>query len=100
MFYRLILAPSVPDCTGSLLYPLPRVTPLTRDLLVEQIDELGPEAFTMNVISQIEMQNPELLQMAHNFASSHPDYLTVMQGFALLYKSLADQAVADRVQLQ
>ncbi|MEA2739443.1 MAG: hypothetical protein QOH05_2750, partial [Acetobacteraceae bacterium] len=49
MFYRLILAPSVPDWGGPLLNPLPRVTPQTRDLIVAQIDELGPEVFTTNV---------------------------------------------------
>jgi hypothetical protein len=37
--------------------------------------------------------------MAHNFALSQPDYLEVMQGFALVYKSLVDQAAADRALL-
>ena len=96
MFYRLILAPAVPDCGGSLLNPLPRVTPQTRDLIVAQIDELGPERFIMSVIAELENNDPELLQMAHNFASMQPDYLAVMQGFALLYKSLAEQGCADR----
>lgn len=38
MFYRLILAPSVPAQGGSLLSPLPRVTPRTRDMIVAEID--------------------------------------------------------------
>ena len=96
MFYRLILAPSVPDCDALSLSPLPRVTTLTRDLIVAQIDELGSERFAMSVIAELENNNPELLQMAHSFASRQPDYLAVMQGFALLYKSLAEQACADR----
>jgi hypothetical protein len=99
MFYRLILAPSVPDCGGPLLNPLPRVTPQTRDLIVAQIDELGPEVFTTNGIEELEKQNPELLQMAHNFASVQPGYLTLMQGLVLVYKALADQAAADRTLL-
>jgi hypothetical protein len=99
MFYRLILAPSVPDCHGSLLNPLPRVTPQTRDLLAAQIDELGPEVFTTNVVAELETRNLELLQMAHNFASTQPGYLTVMQGLVLVYKALADQAAADRTLL-
>ena len=99
MFYRLILAPSVPDCDGSLLNPLPRVTPQTRELIVAQIDELGPEMFTSNVVAELETQNPELLQMAHNFASAQSGYLTVMQGLALVYKALADQAASDRTLL-
>jgi hypothetical protein len=99
MFYRLILAPAVPDCGGSLLNPLPRVTPQTRDLIVAQIDELGPEDFITNVVAELETQNPELLQMAHNFASAQSGYLTVMQGLVLVYKALADQAAADRTLL-
>jgi hypothetical protein len=98
MFYRLILAPSLPD-SGRPLNPLPRVTPQTRDLIVAQIDELGPEVFTTNGIEELEKQNPELLQMAHNFASAQPGYLTVMQGLVLVYKALADQAAADRTLL-
>jgi hypothetical protein len=99
MFYRLILAPSVPDSGRTLLNPLPRITPQTRDLIVAQIDELGPEVFTTNGIEELEKQNPELLQMAHNFASAQPGYLTVMQGLVLVYKALADQAAADRTLL-
>jgi len=99
MFYRLILAPSVPDSRASSLNPLPRVTPLTRDEIVAQIDEIGSELFTMNGVAELEAQNPELLQMAHNFASTRPDYLRVMQGFVLFYKSLAHQAVVDRFTL-
>lgn len=54
----------------------------------------------MNVIAELETQNPELLQVGHNFASMQPNYLPVMQGFALLYKSLLEQAVAERTLLQ
>ena len=46
--------------------------------------------------AELEAQNPELLQMAHNFASTRPDYLRVMQGFVLIYKSLTHQAAVDR----
>jgi hypothetical protein len=99
MFYRLILAPSVPGQDGSLLHPLPRVTPMTRALLVEQIDDLGSDTFITTVVSLMETQNPELLQMAHNFAFEQPDYLPLMQGFTLLYKALFDQAVVDRTHL-
>ena len=47
----------------------------------------------------LKKQDPELLQMAHNFASAQPSYLTVMQGLVLVYKALADQAAADRTLL-
>jgi hypothetical protein len=95
MFYRLILAPAAPVNEKNMLHLLPRVTPGTRDLLVRQIDDAGTEAFTLSVVEDLERSNPELLQMAHNFASQQPEYLPVMQGFALLYKALTDQAAAD-----
>lgn len=100
MFYRLILAPAMPDNGETLLHPLPRVTPETRDRIVQQIDEAGTETFTIAIVEDLEQTNPELLQMAHDFASRQPEYLPVMQGFALFYKALEDQAAADRGRLQ
>ena len=106
MFYRLLIAqvaPGHPLTTASGipvgLNPLPRVTAMTRAALVAEIDQRGTEAFVRDAIQALEDTNPELLQMAHNFASMQPDYLRVMQGFVLLYKSLAHQAVADRTML-
>jgi hypothetical protein len=96
MFYRLLVMQSTTDIGKSLLTLLPRVTPETRDLIVGQIDEKGSEMFTMECIEDLERHNPELLQMAHNFASRHADYLGVMQGFGLLYRSLFLQSFADR----
>lgn len=96
MFYRLLLAPAAPSGEGGMLSPLPRVTAQTRDTLVGMIDGKGPEAFIMDVIAELEVNNPELLQMAHGFASQQKDYLSVMQGFALLYRSLSAQLAADR----
>ena len=52
--------------------------------------------FTRRTIEDLERTNPELLQMAHGFASRHEEYLLVMQGFALLYRSLLVQSGADR----
>jgi hypothetical protein len=93
MFYRLLLAPSD---AGGMLSPLPRVTAHTRDMIVRTIDSKGSEAFTMDVIAELETNNPELLQMAHGFASRQKDYLSVMQGFALVYRSISEQLAADR----
>lgn len=100
MFYRLMLAPATPDAEHSMLSPLPRVTPETRDKIVRQIDRMGVEAFTMEIIEDLQQDNPELLQMAHGFATRHRHYLQLMQGFALLYKSLIDQSTAERILLQ
>lgn len=96
MFYRLLLAPATPGDEGGMLSPLPRVTAQTRDTIVRMIDSNGTEAFIMDVIAELELNNPELLQMAHGFATRQKDYLLVMQGFALLYLSLREQLAADR----
>jgi len=53
----------------------------------------------MDVIAELEANNPELLQMTHGFASRQTGYLSVMQGFALLYQSLIAQLRVDRTLL-
>jgi hypothetical protein len=104
MFYRLLTAqsaavvpPAAPGGEAHALDPLPRVTPQTRRLVMEEIERQGTERFTRQVIGEMERGNPELLAMAHNFASRRKDYLGIMQGFALLYTCLAAQAGADRI---
>ncbi|BCG78968.1 hypothetical protein [Mesorhizobium sp. 113-3-3] len=96
MFYQLMVSASSDTNQKQILHPLPRVTAKTRDSLVREIDEEGSERFTMRTVEDLERSNPELMQMAHGFASQHPDYLRVMQGFALLYRSLVVQSGADR----
>jgi hypothetical protein len=93
MFYRLLI-PASPGAGA--LTPLPRVSAETRALLVAEIDEKGLEDFTIETIAELEQSNPELLQMAHNFASGLGNYLHGIQGFALLYKSLVIQSAAER----
>ena len=106
MFYRLLIAQASPDhpltkTPGALalLNPLPRVTAQTRAAIVAAIDESSPETFVNDAILQLEGGNPELLQMAHYFASAHENYLGTMQGFALLYAALLIQSGADRLSL-
>jgi hypothetical protein len=48
------------------------------------------------VIADLERFNPELLQMAHNFAEEQADYGGVMQGFALLYACLCAEGAQER----
>jgi hypothetical protein len=96
MFYRLLMLASA--ATG-VMSPLPCVSAETRALLVREIDEKGSAGFTRGAIAELEKSNPELLQMAHNFASGLGDYLQAMQGFALLHKSLLLQARAERAKL-
>jgi hypothetical protein len=96
MFYRLLIV-QLPAHTGTaeLIAP-PRVSTETRALLVAEIDEIGVEGFTVKAIAELQESNPELLQMAHNFAASLENYLHAMQGFALLYRSLLMQSQAER----
>jgi hypothetical protein len=93
MFYRLLM--TEPFAMG-VLSPLPRVTALTRSQLVREIDEKGPDEFTLGAIAELEERNPELLQTAHNFASGLGDYLQAMQGFALLHRALQVQSREER----
>jgi hypothetical protein len=104
MFYRLLIAQAAPNHSLTIssgapagLNPLPRVTAETRAAIVAEIDKSGTETFINDAILELEGGNPELLQMAHHFASAHPDYLGVMQGFALLYTALLIQSGADRL---
>ena len=85
------------DGALALLNPLPRVTAQTRAAIVAAIDESSPETFVNDAILQLEGGNPELLQMAHYFASAQENYLGTMQGFALLYAALLIQSGADRL---
>jgi hypothetical protein len=93
MFYRLLIP--VPPGAG-MLSPLPRVSEETRASLVREIDEMGPGGFTLDAIAELQERNPELLQLAHNFALGLGNYLQAMQGFALIYRSLVIQSTAER----
>jgi hypothetical protein len=104
MFYRLLIAqvaPGHPLATASgvpvALNPLPRVTEMTRAALVAEIDRRGTDAFIRDAIQELGDSNPELLQMAHYFASEHDNYAGIMQGFALLYAALLAQSTVDRL---
>ena len=97
MFYRLLAVPT--PGTAPILTPLPRVSAKTRAMLVAEIDQNGAEEFTRAAIAELEEGNPELLQMAHGFASGSGNYLIVMQGFALLYRSLVLQSAVERIRL-
>jgi hypothetical protein len=93
MFYRLLAAEAASDLA------LPRVTPQTRGRIVQDIEQRGSEAFTYDALAQMERGNPELLQMAHGFATRQSHYLAMMQGLALVYASLIAQAADDRAVL-
>ncbi|HTJ58877.1 MAG TPA: hypothetical protein VL418_15130 [Devosiaceae bacterium] len=95
-FYRLLILEARTISTHPAFAALPKVSPESRDALVHQIDAKGPERFTAEALDHMHQHNPELLQMAHNFASRFSTYPEVMQGFCLIYKALVIQSVADR----
>jgi hypothetical protein len=97
MFYRLLAAETLAPLGSGALSPLPRVSADTRDLIVTRIYRVGGERFTREAIGNLEDANPELLQMAHGFASLREDYARTMQGFALLHEALLVQSRIDRV---
>ena len=94
MFYRLLAVNQQISRRGAQM--VPRVSAEARDRLVAEIDKKGEQAFTRAAISNLEGDNPELFQMAHNFASGLAEYLHAMQGFALLYRSLIIQSTIER----
>ena len=96
MFYRLLAAEALAPLEFRALSPLPRVSSATRDAIVARIDRIGDEQFSREAIVKLEAANPELLQMAHNFASERGDYAHAMQGFALLHEALMAQWKSDR----
>jgi hypothetical protein len=93
MFYRLLVAQAATELA------LPRVSAEARDAVVRDIDAKGADRFTRDAVDEMQRDNPELLQMAHGFASRQRSYLGMMQGFALLYAALAAQGAADRTRM-
>jgi hypothetical protein len=99
MFYGLLRDAAGRRVEGGARDVLPRVSGETRDALVRLIDTRGSEAFVMEAVDHLERYNPELLQATHRVASQHPDYLAVIQGFALFYMALLVQLRGDVPQL-
>ena len=101
MFYRLLAVrlPTPAAAGAAPMLTLQRVSAKTRAMLVAEIDQNGAEVFTRAAVAELEEGNPELLQMAHGFASGSGNYLLAMQGFALLYRSLVLQSAVERIRL-
>ena len=96
MFYRLMTAEALAPLGVAGLNPLPRVSTDVRDSIIDRIDRIGAEGFADQAIDNLEAANPELLQMAHGYASRSTDYARTMQGFALLHEALLVQSRRDR----
>jgi len=96
MFYRLLAAEARAPLGVAELNPLPRVSTEVRDQIVARIDRTGDEDFTWEAIGNLEMANPELLEMAHGAALRLADYGRTMQGFALIHEAMLTQWKRDR----
>lgn len=95
MFYRIIaLAARNRGRT------VPRITNDTLDTITALVSEFGEERFTFLATEMLHSENPYLLQMADSFASPADNHEVIMQGFALLYKALAAQAVTDGLRIK
>lgn len=90
MFYR-IIALAARDRGRT----VPRITNDTLDTITALLGEFGEERFTFLATETLHSENPYLLQMADSFASPSDNHSIIMQGFVLLYKALAAQAVTD-----
>lgn len=97
MFYRLLTAELPVGHEAPGLSPLPRVSGDTRGVILERIDAAGGDGFSLSAVDEMGQSNPELLRMAHDFASGRADYAQVMRGFALLYATLKAQTDIDRL---
>lgn len=97
MFYRLLAAEASAPLESGALTALPQVSPETREWIALRISLIGDEQFSREAIDHLEAANPELLQMAHGFASGRRDYARTMQGFALLHEALLRQSLSDRL---
>jgi hypothetical protein len=104
MFYRLLTeearaahgTSSRHRGNSSTITLLPRVSAVTRADIVKRIDAVGSQEFTREAIAELELNNPELLLMAHNFAADQHDYLGIMEGFALLFACLSAEYAQER----
>jgi hypothetical protein len=102
MFYRLLTLQALQEAasaSNSSINMLPRVSAETRDQVARQIGEQTTETFTSNYIAELGRDNPELLQMAHRFATHHGRYLQIMQAIALWWACLVAQLRQDRAQM-
>lgn len=64
--------------------------------MIARIARIDEEEFSREAVGNPEAVNPELLRVAHGFASERRDYEHTMQGLALLHEALLLQSQTDR----
>jgi hypothetical protein len=73
---------------------LPRVTALTRERLSREFDDRGPEACRTEIIADLDVNNPELLDIASRCARDVGDPERILTGFCMFYRLLTVEARA------
>ena len=71
---------------------LPRVDALSRERIAREFDDRGPEACRAEIIADLELNNPELLDMAGRCARDVGDFPRIMTGFCMFYRLLSAAA--------
>ena len=73
---------------------LPRVTDLTRERIAREFDERGPDTCVREITLDLEVNNPELLDIAARCARDVGDATRVMTRFCMFYALLISEAGA------
>ena len=73
---------------------LPRVESMTWERVTREFDDRGPDVCRAEITRELEMNNPELLDMAARCARDLGDSPRVMTGFCLFYRLLTVEARA------
>lgn len=67
---------------------LPRVDNITWEKISREFDERGPELCRTEIIRDLEVNNPEILDMAERCARDVGDFDRIMNGFCMFYRLL------------
>jgi hypothetical protein len=73
---------------------LPRVDSITWEKVSRDFDERGPEVCRTEIIRELEVDNPEILDMAKRCARDVGDFNRIMNGFCMFYRLLNAEARA------
>lgn len=73
---------------------LPRVDSITWEKVSREFDERGPEVCRTEIVRELEVHNPEILDMARRCARDVGDSSHIMNGFCMFYRLLNDEARA------
>jgi acyl transferase domain-containing protein len=77
-----------------LMSVVPRVTDFTRERISREFDDLGPDVCMANIRTDLDRHNPELLDIATQWAREAEDGDRLLTAFAMFYRLLAAEALA------